>query len=283
MGKLHSELEKKISQLRLEYARVLPNRIELITEKLRRIAAQPENNEMLYDIGLDVHGLVGSSSTYGLIEVSRKARSLETAVGELKGMAEHKRAGSIQGRIWGYLIALKEAVRRETLSEHVRELAIEYALDLSIPSQHVLVGSEEPGTRALLSAYLEHAGHRCVFADSAPAIESLCGQHAIDVALVDSSLYQETGLQNLRAHFCSNASRALICLMSSDDLDALVETAVRSGADGVVAKPISVVRLHASLFAWHRRCLAHAGLMHSSSGIGYREVNNMSSAECPYA
>lgn len=63
----------------------------------------------------------------------------------------------------------------------------------------------------------------------------------------------------------------------------MVETAVRSGADDVLVKPISVVRLHARLFSWHRRYHSQSGPMQLMSGITFREAKNFGSTETPNA
>lgn len=80
-----AEVEKMLAALREEYAAQLPSRLEAMEKNWHALVHADWDPVLLSTIIRQVHSLAGSGATYGLAQVSERARALERFLKELNG------------------------------------------------------------------------------------------------------------------------------------------------------------------------------------------------------
>lgn len=106
----------------------------------------------------------------------------------------------------------------------------------------VLIIDDDAGMRLTLSRILAHEGYRVLYAETGAAGIAIAEQEPIDVALVD---YRMTGLNG--GQVCASLSavrpEAEVYMITAHVTDEAADSAVASGASGILFKPISIPEL----------------------------------------
>jgi len=106
----------------------------------------------------------------------------------------------------------------------------------------VLIIDDDAGMRLTLSRILTHEGHRVLCAENGGAGIALAEEETVDLALVD---YRMTGLNG--GQVCAALSRARpearVYMMTAHVTEEAADSAVASGASGILYKPLHILDL----------------------------------------
>lgn len=112
----------------------------------------------------------------------------------------------------------------------------------------ILVGEDEPISRALLESLLGSWGHtvRCA-RDGASAWETFCGTPGIRVAILDWMMPGLDGVEVCRRIRAMGGDYVYIILLTAKDQSQDVVTAFEAGVDDYITKPFEATELQARL------------------------------------
>jgi CheY-like chemotaxis protein len=103
----------------------------------------------------------------------------------------------------------------------------------------VLIIDDDAGMRLTLSRILTHRGHRVLCAENGVAGIAIAEEELVDLALVD---YRMTGLNG--GQVCAALSRARpeakVYMMTAHVTEEAADSAVASGASGILYKPLDI-------------------------------------------
>ena len=108
MANSTNPLQDQIKALRDKYVAELPQKIRVIEEAWEMLDKNRWNAEDLTRVERLVHTLVGSGATFGVPEVSQRAREMETAL-KLLQIAGAKQSTDARARILPMLDSLMRA------------------------------------------------------------------------------------------------------------------------------------------------------------------------------
>ena len=127
----------------------------------------------------------------------------------------------------------------------------------------MLIGilEDDPAQAKLLRSWLETAGHQVKHAASGDEFLSVYKQHALDLAILDWQVPDKTGLEVLSVLRTQYECQIPILFSTQRDTEADIVTALQTGADDYLAKPIRQAELLARIAALGRR----AGITETSA------------------
>lgn len=112
----------------------------------------------------------------------------------------------------------------------------------------ILVGEDEPISRALLESLLGSWGHTILCArDGASAWETFCGTPGIRVAILDWMMPGLDGVEVCRRIRAMGGDYVYIILLTAKDQSQDVVTAFEAGVDDYITKPFEATELQARL------------------------------------
>ncbi len=106
----------------------------------------------------------------------------------------------------------------------------------------VLIIDDDAGMRLTLSRILTHKGHRVLCADNGAAGIAIAEEEPVDLALVD---FRMTGLNG--GQVCAALSKARpgarVYMITAHVTEEAADSAVASGASGILYKPLDIPEL----------------------------------------
>lgn len=83
-GPEESTFQKVLRQLTADYARLLPQRLAELEDKLRQCEDMPASDERLLALQRALHTMAGSAGTFGLGALGEQARAVELLLVDLR-------------------------------------------------------------------------------------------------------------------------------------------------------------------------------------------------------
>lgn len=247
----NGRIKNELLQLRSHYIKKLPTLMADIESNYSYI--KNGNSELFSEFQRKVHSLVGSSGTFGFIDVSKKARDLENYLVDL-GNLTHKLDKVVLNKIWAHVVSMKSLIQRN-INQDDHGYLIDYRENscADVSSLNILIASDDDDIRLKMKLDLELSSHKCFFANN--------GQEAIDIFLIENidliiiEIYMPLmdGYQTvsrIKDIMLSNYVPILF-LTSSNRKEELLKC-IDCGGDDYLQKPYDVDLLKAKIYALNR-------------------------------
>jgi serine phosphatase RsbU (regulator of sigma subunit) len=240
-----TEAEQALSQLRLQYARQLPQRALEIEECWRR--AQSGGEGALAELRTLAHRLAGSGAAYGFPEVSTSARVLEGAVIGVIGRVGSKAPTDLEP-----LAPFKDALvmRLRAPDEPIAAELVAYG-DLPSGARNgralrVLVVDDDYDIVSILTISLAQAGYKVASVGSGEAAIEYLLETPTDLVILDVLMPGISGLQVLE-HLRDPVPNMGVIVTTAHGSEEVAIGALRRGADDYLRKPFDLRDLRVTL------------------------------------
>ena len=148
--------------------------------------------------------------------------------------------------------------------------------DTPSPHVHVLIADDEPGTRELVRAAVEHLGHRVTAAEDGAEAWSRYRDELPEVVIADWQMPGMDGTElsrAIRSHGASPYAYVLVLTGAADEEAARLT--MEAGADDLLLKPLDPAQLERKLIAAERVTAMHRRLHEDArhdtlTGLGNR-------------
>jgi CheY-like chemotaxis protein len=254
MSDAGASFQAQLAAMSRQFAEQLPGRLAEMQALLAKLQQEvdPERLETLHRMA---HSLAGSAGSFGLPEVGKAARQLETC---LKPVAHGEQA--LPDRhldIWHLLEQLADAVagRAATAAFVPGTVAPETrAPDISLASpSRILVVDDDAFSRQLLTTLLEGDGHEVISAADGEAGVARFTETQPDLVFMDVMMPVMDGYEAASRikQACGNQFVPLIFLTALQAEEDLARC-IASGGDDFIVKPYNRLLLRAKLLAMQR-------------------------------
>ena len=237
----NDELQQQLAALRVAYSEQLPAKLQALQQHWQNLQHSPHAKTTLGDIKLQAHSLAGTAGTFGLIEISQQARSLEDVVLQLEQQWPHPAAELLQRGE-----QLLQGLLNEPLSAAQKENGNAITTVLPKHGGLIVIADDDFYVTEHLRLQLEHFGYQTsVFntleelGNELPRLEPLA--LILDLGFPGDPL--------AGAHFIQTVSLQrgkkkipLVFLSERGDQEARLN-AVRAGAVAYLVKPVDLTEL----------------------------------------
>ncbi len=225
-------IQKKLEELKEQYAQELPQRAVTIKTLWRELRAGTLSS--LNPLVHEAHRLAGSGESFGFPNISRLARKLEL---QLERYPVNS-GGSPSAE-------LNEAI--EALLEEIARPEAE-AIKSAIPkdSRTVLLIEKNPGCRAALASQLESHGYKVIRTADLTELNDLVCAHAPDLGIIEPNLPLDEGCFSDHTADISALPIPFIALANQDNFSTRL-AAVRLGTRGFISEPYSTSQIISQL------------------------------------
>ncbi|MGE0453580.1 MAG: response regulator [Vicinamibacteria bacterium] len=253
MAALTTSQERRLHELRCDYAHRLPERILRLmanVEDALFAADGPPSPERVELLLHQAHRLCGSAAIFGFVGVSAAARRLEDL------LAETGDGGADDGRrrlaIIRQLEVLKSVLRAgaATAEEAAPPAPLPDAGPHAEAKLRVLLVDDDPDTRELLALHLRGAGLEVELADSGRAALELARRALPDVVVADVVMDGMSGYELCRVLREMGHEELSIILCSVKGQPRERVAGLRAGADDYVVKPFEPDELLFKVRRW---------------------------------
>jgi diguanylate cyclase (GGDEF)-like protein len=229
--------DSAIEDLRREYLRDAPERIEALRQAIARLRAAPGDGDQLYELRRGFHGFSGSGRTYGFTRVSYLGKD-----GEQRCVAVPQ-GGSVSVEdlaAWSRLIDEIETELRGGAGERTELGPVPPAgvQDSDLPIEALVVDDDEAITR-LVSTRLTAEGYRVRVTHRLDAARAAVAERLPDVLVADVVLPDGSGFALVEeARLAPGGDQVVIFMISvrPEFIDRV--EAIHCGADAYFDKPV---------------------------------------------
>jgi len=237
MAKKKLDISEQLAKLQAKYEASIPDRLNNIDQLWQALISSEWDIENLKQLHLTVHSLTGSGANFGYIELSEKARVIESTLSA-----------------WEKLTCAPRAEQQSELAEKLRQLPT-FATAKHRQNRHSLSATKKSADSATLLIYLleddtelarslqiqfSHFGYQIEFFATKQAIRDRLKHRIPDALIVDIILEGEelagtNIIESLRSALPPNTP--FIIYSSRSDFKARL-AAVRAGASAYFVKPV---------------------------------------------
>ena len=245
------KLENELSLIKNNFINNLNRTIVEIESHTQRFMAQPNDEEVFFELKRHLHNLVGSSALFELTALSAKAREIETLVMSADtGRTSH----SFKERLHSHIIALRSIVYR-IINEDTHKSIDKYNLDsvLTIPPLKVLVVTDDKQFESIIRVDMSLNHHNLTFCDNGIDAVELFNSSQFDLIILEISLPIMDGFETAQQIRNSQSEFFVpILFITSENREKYLTRCIDVGGDDFLVKPYSIGILNAKIFSLHR-------------------------------
>ncbi|HSW92761.1 MAG TPA: diguanylate cyclase [Gammaproteobacteria bacterium] len=227
---MDARTRSKLDALYVEYAKKLPGRIDSINDRWRQLSRRFTASG-LQDLHRLVHGLCGSSGTYGYHELSSASRRLEVYLKSLLNQTEMsldeiKRTTELLDAMTDVFLASSKSRLHESLPK-----------EAAVLKQNKLVYILEQKDRFVeeVKKNLDLMGYDVVLFDDFQSFNEAVKKIIPGAVIADTERFSEEEISVLQALHQRDAPVPLFCISSSGDLSTRLK-AIRAGGEAFFLK-----------------------------------------------
>lgn len=227
---MDARTRSKLDALYVEYAKKLPNKIDSINDKWRQLARRFTKFDM-QEFHRLVHGLCGSSGTYGYHELSASARRLEVY---LKSLLDQGGMSLDEIKHTTELLDAMTEVFRASSKDRIRD---SLPKETGMPKQNKLVYILENEDKFVgeVKKNLDLMGYEVVLFDNPKAFNEMLKKVLPGAFIVDTERLSEEEISVLQELHHRDTPIPLFCISSSGDLSTRLK-AIRAGSEAFFLK-----------------------------------------------
>lgn len=248
--------QKAVDSLTFKFRNSMPDKLGEIEGILTELTYRIQTEALWSKVMRKIHSFIGSSATFGFIEISQSARRLEENVNKLVGLRQANKLELDQTwQIFGMLRSIVEEKVKELSGELVSlECPLTFSSNyLMIKPSKIFILSDDEYFSQWLNSLLTDDNHEVYVVDS-PS-EALCHKELDKCDFI----FSEVILPEMDGyHFAKelrkrqrNQYLPLIFITSiTGEMNRL--ECIKAGGDAVLAKPASIELIRAELFVIRR-------------------------------
>ena len=228
--------EEEFEELRVQFVREAPPRLDEIERALDLLARDPADADALRALMRGFHGFAGSGITYGLPELTAVGLAGELSCSEVLGEGQVP-GPDLLARWRDFLDSMRAAL--PAVSDDRPKVAAPAAAPPAPRASEILIVEDDPAMRTFLVRRVEQEGLAARGAATKAEAMAAIDHHMPAGIIVDVGLPDGAGfalVEAVRARPGGEAPAIMIVSVLADFLDKV--EAVHSGADGFFEKPV---------------------------------------------
>lgn len=234
-------IKQKLEQVRKEYISRLPSEFESLLNLCQNLKKNANSDELRVDLYRKIHNLTGSAGSFGLHDVSIKARELGVKIKDLKVRNEDLSETVIE--------VIEEKIREIIELEHIEETLEFPVLQnpnlLKMSKKSIWVVDDDKSTCLMLKETLSLEGYEVDTYLSLEAAEKAFSRGDVPhLAILDVELGEGENLFELSDQypFLQSEKISKIVLTANNDFSSRLK-AVHFGAVGFIEKPYDLNKI----------------------------------------
>jgi len=261
-------LQSKLAALREKFETDFAERMQRIESMMQSLQDHPQQAQQIDELHRLVHSLVGSCGTFGMMEASQRARSLEQT---LKQVAEnHHLDADLYDRMLGEFAHLKNhdapaddsAINTSSTQQSSHPAPSEdSSVSLPITPMSILVADDDPILREHLQLLLEKQGHQVFTAEDGVEAIRLFEIEEPDAVFLDVIMPEMNGYEAAKKIKEMTTGRFTpVLFLSALHEESNLLMGIKQGGDDFLTKPINENLLTMRLYAMQRIKKVHLEL-----------------------